>query len=813
MMGYGDEGTHALFVRLRYARRTPPFKTGRTICTPLTGSVWWTTTRWTGRNTLQASSWIGGSDSTTSKGTRRDRAYLRIATLRKHYGRYRGKVQGEPPGPPSTISIPHTKGTTPDREVEPTELEFAGSEQEGSDQEEGEITQTEGDEPGAFTQMRSRGSDSGSDDTTTGRESWRSARGQELVVLSTPRPRGRGKRRPERGEGTAKRPRMESSSSDRRDGSEESRSGGGRDRPGRCSQRAAGPSTPPRRPIPASVIPRRSPRLTKSAVQDLRSLPPTTKSDRRTAHSRSVSGDERRRGPSRASLSSSDHGQSSQGRRSRSREPTPTQLRNFNIDDFTVVSHTTDSFTFFSEHHFFPGWVRVVSAHTKDRVRSVPCDHNPEEERRVKQRVRRDVETPEVRRFLRQELLKKVGHSWWNRPRVYRYDKDDEREPTQSLRSVVVVFQGQEQPEEALHQQELSPAVPGDRMTLVGPVASPVTSLPHTPGRDIVVAGSTEESPRTREGRLAAATLEQEMGRRSVAEAIQPIRERAVASSSSAERTITREMVAEACDTLIQERHPASPPPPPPVWPESSGSPTESQPAGTGDTGVLAEPPPPQRKLASTHRPQRDGSLRGTERKPESALFSPSPVFGQEQPPPVCSRVPETESSESDASYEPGPKEDPSHLGARPALDLEGDPEAAELDQRRLEGRNHHQLNWSWPSITDWTFRPSRRSVTCLRGPVPRFTSRGRQSGWSEPPLSGDGRRPRPWRSSWEDEGVNITPAGMAHCYNDRSAASMPQISRRTEGCGPPECTIAQSVGCWTDWSPRGPREIESPRA
>ena len=139
---------------------------------------------------------------------------------------------------------------------------------------------------------------------------------------------------------------MESSSSDRRDGSEESRSIS----PGRCSQRAAGPSTPPRRPLPTSVSPRRSPRLTKGAVRDLRSLPPTTKSDRRTAHSRSVSGDERGRGPSRSSLSSSDQGRSSQGRRSRSREPTPPQLRNLNIDDFAVVSHTTDSFTFFSEY-------------------------------------------------------------------------------------------------------------------------------------------------------------------------------------------------------------------------------------------------------------------------------------------------------------------------------------------------------------------------------------------------------------------------------------------------------------------------------
>ena len=108
------------------------------------------------------------------------------------------------------------------------------------------------------------------------------------------------------------------------------------------------------------------PALTKSAVRDLRSLPLTTKSDRRTAHSRSVSGDEHGRGPSRSSRSLSDHGRSSQGRRSRSGEPTPPQLMNFNIDDFTVVSHTTDSFTFTSAHPFFPGWVRVVSAHREE---------------------------------------------------------------------------------------------------------------------------------------------------------------------------------------------------------------------------------------------------------------------------------------------------------------------------------------------------------------------------------------------------------------------------------------------------------------
>ena len=89
----------------------------------------------------------------------------------------------------------------------------------------------------AFTQMRPRDSDSGSDETTPGRESWRSALGQELVVLSTPRPRGRGKRRPERREGAAKRPRVESSSSDQRNGAE---AGVGPVQPQPCRRAGAG---------------------------------------------------------------------------------------------------------------------------------------------------------------------------------------------------------------------------------------------------------------------------------------------------------------------------------------------------------------------------------------------------------------------------------------------------------------------------------------------------------------------------------------------------------------------------------------------
>ena len=720
------------------------------------------------------------------EGDEDDRAYQRIATLRKHYGPYQGGVKGEPPGAPSTIRIPHTKGTTPDREVVPAESEFAGSDQDGSDQEEGEITQTEGEGSGTFTQMRPRDSDSGSDETTPGRESWRSARGQELVVLSTPRPRGRGKRRPERREGAAKRPRVESSSSDRRDGSEESRSGGGRDRPGRGSQRAARPSTPPRRPIPASVSPRRSPRLTKSAVQDLRSLPLTTKGGRRTAHSRSVSGDERGQGPRRSSLSSSDHGRSSRGRRSQSREPTPPQLRGFDVGDFTVVSHTTDSFTFASQHHFFPGWVRVVSAHSADRVRSVPCEHDAEEERRVKQKVRRGVEPPEVRRFLRQELLTKVGHSWWNRPRVYRYDRDEEREPMQSLRSVVVVPQGQEQ-------QELSPAVPGGRTTLLGPVASPVTSLPHTPGRDIVVIGSSEES----RGRGRDGWQRRHWNRRWGGAAW-----RKPYDPSGSEQSPRRRQQGEPSRGKWWPR---------PATPSSRKGTPPPHLCGPRATGALQrtsrwkrrERPESWQNLlprsGSWHRrPHRRGTdppeeRSGSRSRPCSA---PAPSSGRSRHHPCAAACPRPRHQRVMRTTSQAGRKIRRAVGR----DLQGRWRTIRKRRgpirRKRQGRSHRQHNWSWPSLMDWTFRPSRRSVICLRGPGPRFTSRGRRSGWSGPPRSGDEGRPRPWRSSWVDEGVNITRAGTAPCDNDQSAASMPLTSQRTEECGPPVCTIVRSVGC-----------------
>ena len=194
-------------------------------------------------------------------GSETDRAYQRVRTLREQYGRYQGQGEGQPPGLPSTIRLPHTKGTTSDKDMTPAESDLAGSERWESGPEEGEVQQEEDDDPEPFTQMRSRDTDTESEDTTPGRDSWRSARGREAVLLTTPRTRGRGKRHMDRGGGAAKRSRMESSSSDRRDESQESRSGGNQERPGRGGRRAARPMTPPHRPPPPSPSPSRSPRL------------------------------------------------------------------------------------------------------------------------------------------------------------------------------------------------------------------------------------------------------------------------------------------------------------------------------------------------------------------------------------------------------------------------------------------------------------------------------------------------------------------------------------------------------------------------
>ena len=140
-------------------------------------------------------------------GSETDQAYERVWILQK---RYQGQGEGQPMGPPSTIRLPDTKGTMPDKDTTLTESELAGCERGESGPEEGEVQQEEGDDPGSFTKIQSRETDTESEDTTSGRESWMSARGREKVLPTTPWPQGRGKCPMDRGGGAAKRPRTQS---------------------------------------------------------------------------------------------------------------------------------------------------------------------------------------------------------------------------------------------------------------------------------------------------------------------------------------------------------------------------------------------------------------------------------------------------------------------------------------------------------------------------------------------------------------------------------------------------------------------------
>ena len=108
-----------------------------------------------------------------------DSAYQQVGGIRERYRRYQGQVEGQPPGPPSTIRLPHIKGSTPDKDTTPTESELAGSDHRGSDLEESREALEEGEVQEDYTGIRSRETDTESEDTTP----------------STPRPCRQGKRR------------------------------------------------------------------------------------------------------------------------------------------------------------------------------------------------------------------------------------------------------------------------------------------------------------------------------------------------------------------------------------------------------------------------------------------------------------------------------------------------------------------------------------------------------------------------------------------------------------------------------------------
>ena len=70
----------------------------------------------------------------------------------------------------------------------------------------------------------------------------------------------------------------------------------------------------------------------------------------------------------------------------------------------------------------------------------------------------------------------------------------------------------------------------------------------------------------------------------------------------------------------------------------------------------MQEPHTPQRKMASTPRPERGRSPTRAEQGPVQAMFSPSPVVRKEKSSASRTYVPETEESGSNGGDEPEDK-------------------------------------------------------------------------------------------------------------------------------------------------------------
>ena len=85
------------------------------------------------------------------EGSAVDPLYQQIAELREDYGLYQGRVEGQPPGPPSTIWLPHIKGEMPDKDLTPMGSEQAESECGGIDLEESREGAEEAEVPGPET--------------------------------------------------------------------------------------------------------------------------------------------------------------------------------------------------------------------------------------------------------------------------------------------------------------------------------------------------------------------------------------------------------------------------------------------------------------------------------------------------------------------------------------------------------------------------------------------------------------------------------------------------------------------------------------
>ena len=214
-------------------------------------------------------------------------------------------------------------------------------------------------------------------------------------------------------------------------------------------------------------------------------------------------------------------------------------------------------------------------------------------------------------------------------------------------------------------------------------------------------------------------------------------------------------MVAEACDTLIREKHPASPP----EWPKDTGTPAQVDQSWKGETEILQEPPPPRRKMASTPRTEKGGW---------HSAWSPSPVVRTERPSALHAHPPETEESGSNGSAGWEEKQAWRKERRNPVVQPTSGHEKDREDEGRLRPEQEQAMgteplaDLGLAILNGLDISSLPHSVTCPREQVPWSGFRGLRPEWSRPPLSGDSGRPRLWRSSWVAGTMRGTATGTA---------------------------------------------------
>ena len=170
-----------------------------------------------------------------------DSAYQHIVRSRERCSRYQAQVEGQPPGSRPRSNFHTSRAVRLTRIIPQQSRSWRGACAKESKEalEEGEVQVD-------YTGIRSGETDTESENTNPGRDSWRNAHLREAAVPSTPRSSRRGKRRADRGRGSTKKPWLESLSSEQREESEgsTSRSGSTQGQPSRGGQRADRPRTP-----------------------------------------------------------------------------------------------------------------------------------------------------------------------------------------------------------------------------------------------------------------------------------------------------------------------------------------------------------------------------------------------------------------------------------------------------------------------------------------------------------------------------------------------------------------------------------------